>query len=554
MRSQITTLILVVGAFAAPILYSRLTQQSSTQEGCVGCAPPEQGGVSAERAESASGGPGLQSASSGDDEPVADTPAPELGLDPSDIEADLQTRAMNRFMDVTQGQNLIEKLQGLLDEGLSPNSGFPQRGSGGWTPLSVMSAIGRFDAALLLLRNGAHLPVLEIPRNPQVLPRHYLRHQLIDDVLSRTNKQRSPHLAPYIRELARMTAESEGWSPAQGATPLALAVAILARDDASVAKLLEAGVRPDAELPRPNTIDTPIQLALDQGHFGYVELCLAAVGGAQNLRLPGSTWMQFAPLSLAAARGWDGPLRSLIEEQVKLSANRRDRVPLELALVLAAREGQTTTCALLLEAGANPNSFSHEHGSPLVSVARAANAELLEIFARHGAVWDHYPDYPTAATLLERAMLSENASSFFLNSLLIKIGKGVDVALINPGSTLGRTMGGGVATPLCMAAQQLDPRALESLLKAGANPNGLNVEGAMSPLACACAEGNKTNFRLLIAAGASPEALRSTTLRGGKTVLQLARERRWTGLSNMILDALAALPERSEASSHVPDK
>jgi len=79
--------------------------------------------------------------------------------------------------------------------------------------------------------------------------------------------------------------------------------------------------------------------------------------------------------------------------------------------------------------------------------------------------------------------------------------------------------------PLFLAAWNGDTNILALLLGAHANPNILNGEGDLTPLAMAAIHGHVDAVRLLRTAGARLE------LPGGRSVAELARQR---GLTNVV--------------------
>jgi len=78
--------------------------------------------------------------------------------------------------------------------------------------------------------------------------------------------------------------------------------------------------------------------------------------------------------------------------------------------------------------------------------------------------------------------------------------------------------------PLFHAAWSGDTNVLALLLSAHANPDILNGEGDLTPLAAAAIHDHSDAVRLLRAAGARPE------LPGGRSVIELARQRGFTNI------------------------
>jgi uncharacterized protein len=122
----------------------------------------------------------------------------------------------------------------------------------------------------------------------------------------------------------------------------------------------------------------------------------AAVGDVRRLRAvldEDPSWVSawsadgFTPLHYTAFFGHPGATKLLLERGADLEVPARNQQfalharPLHSAA--AARE--LAVCALLLEAGADPNAHQHGGYTPLLEAAQQGNTALAELLLRHGA-------------------------------------------------------------------------------------------------------------------------------------------------------------------------
>lgn len=129
-----------------------------------------------------------------------------------------------------------------------------------------------------------------------------------------------------------------------------------------------------------------------------------------------------------------------------------------------------------------------------------------------------------AGALLLAFLLPARAQVLGANDQLIhdaaRLGTDVEVlAILKADATArdARTLGG--ATPLHLAATNVDPAALKALIAAGANVNARDNEG-LTPLHMAAYTQRTTQAQLLLEAGADPLA----KTHAGRDVLSLARK------------------------------
>lgn len=85
------------------------------------------------------------------------------------------------------------------------------------------------------------------------------------------------------------------------------------------------------------------------------------------------------PLVLAAAKGWDDSVKSMLEAKAKVDP---DKQSVDSALIVAARNGHTKVVTLLLKAKAKPN-HQGMPGHTALDLARKKGPDMLKLFDKH---------------------------------------------------------------------------------------------------------------------------------------------------------------------------
>jgi ankyrin repeat protein len=95
----------------------------------------------------------------------------------------------------------------------------------------------------------------------------------------------------------------------------------------------------------------------------------------------------FTPLHFAAFFGHPQAAQVLIDHGADLEApsTNREFAPQARPLHSAAASRSRAVCALLLEAGADPNARQHGGFTPLLEAAQHGDTELAELLLQHGA-------------------------------------------------------------------------------------------------------------------------------------------------------------------------
>jgi ankyrin repeat protein len=172
--------------------------------------------------------------------------------------------------------------------------------------------------------------------------------------------------AGCLAEVKRLLAAGadRGWRDAENLD--ALGWAILRRDPAMAATLLEAGLSPD----RTSKQDLPLlALAIEMGSTDIVKLMLAHKADVNVQWGPTLIPTPSTPLDLAARRGDIETARILIAAGAKIEAeDGREEGP----LTWAARGGNTDLIRLLLKLGADPNRRPTEAGTTKGTPLRGA--------------------------------------------------------------------------------------------------------------------------------------------------------------------------------------
>ncbi|KAL4378632.1 hypothetical protein GQ457_02G034250 [Hibiscus cannabinus] len=213
-------------------------------------------------------------------------------------------------------------------------------------------------------------------------------------------------------------------------------------------------------------------------------------------------------IHFAAREGKTEVCKFLLEE-LKLDVDTRDEDG-ETPLLHAARQGHTLTAKYLLEHGANPTIPSDLGATALHHSAGIGNIELLKHILAMGVevdsqsdagtplVWAAGHDQHDAVKVLLEHNANPNAETEDnVTPLLSAVAAGslscLDL-LIQAGAKVNITAGG--ATPLHIAADHGNPELINSLLKAGADPNVIDEDG-QKPIQVAAARGQRKAVEIL---------------------------------------------------------
>lgn len=292
-----------------------------------------------------------------------------------------------------------------------------------------------------------------------------------------------------------------------GATPLWLACTN--RSQNMVESLLEAGADPNAALWSG---ETPLMNCARTGANGAVAALLDA--GAY-VDAGESTQGQTA-LMWAAAGGRAAITRLLIEHGADINTRTiatADKLPHSCSVcdwvespggftpvLFAARSGEIATMRNLMEAGADPNQGTREHGNTLVIASAGGHVEMALFLLQMGA--DPNSSDETGLTPLHHAVgggmallngviydgvyRKQPENSLKLARALLEAGADVNARvkvthLLGPDGTPFDMEG---ATPLLLAATAADIEMMELLHDYGADP-GINTKEGVTPLIAA---------------------------------------------------------------------
>ncbi|OMO96291.1 Tetratricopeptide TPR-1 [Corchorus olitorius] len=213
-------------------------------------------------------------------------------------------------------------------------------------------------------------------------------------------------------------------------------------------------------------------------------------------------------IHFAAREGKTDVCKYLVEE-LKLDVDTRDEDG-ETPLLHAARQGHTLTAKYLLEHGANPAIPSDLGATALHHAAGLGNIELLKYLLDKGAEVDSQSDAGTplvwaaghgqhdaVKVLLEHQANPNAETEDNITPLLSAVAAGslacLDL-LVQAGAKVNITAGG--ATPLHIAADIGNPELINSLLKAGADPNAIDEDG-QKPIQVAAGRGQRAAVEML---------------------------------------------------------
>jgi ankyrin repeat protein len=438
---------------------------------------------------------------------------------------DLPKESIAETEEVTRIQNLIRNSPDLINA--------PQKD--GATLLEAAAGNGNLAVAKLLLENGAAVNGLA---RPGLTPLHYAAangHKAVADLL--------------LSKGASVDATN-----ANGVTPLQLA----ARKgfEAMVRGLLKAGAAVNAAPNQEAILDllggsfrleagqTPIHLASRAGYIAVVDLLIANGANVNAEDGRGRT-----PLSYAVERQDENGIRTLLAAKSDPNAGSA-ALPLQVAANFAG-EAMVET---LLKSGAKPD-LSRPVTWPVtwnrrgnqIAVSDSQNPSvtplLLAVVARkpasvttlikykadpNGTTPNGTPlltlalsDTPTLKALLEGGanpnLRRGTDNSVLAEAVINRDPVAVELLLAHGSKTDTKTDQEGW-TPLHMAVMVKEPRIVELLLEAGADPNA-KARNGRTPLHMAVEQGKEDLVALLLDKKADPNALDSD----GRTPLDLTK-------------------------------
>ncbi|KAL4200028.1 hypothetical protein AMTRI_Chr03g54340 [Amborella trichopoda] len=245
----------------------------------------------------------------------------------------------------------------------------------------------------------------------------------------------------------------------------------------------------------------------------------------------------------------------------------------ETPLVHAARQGHLTTAKYLLEHGADPTTTSHELGATSLHHAAGTGCnELLSILLSKGVDVDTPSDagtpliwaagnckQGTVKTLLEYHANPNAETEDNITPLLSAVAAGSLESLellVQAGANPNASAGG--ATSLHIAADGVDVRITNCLLKAGADPNAIDEDG-LKPIQVAAGRGNREAVEALFPLTSSIPGISKWSIEGiiAHTESQAANEPReleTSERSEMSMEANSQKQEMIEVSPEAKKK
>ncbi|XP_022744478.1 ankyrin-1-like isoform X2 [Durio zibethinus] len=249
-------------------------------------------------------------------------------------------------------------------------------------------------------------------------------------------------------------------------------------------------------------------------------------------------------IHFAAREGKTEVCKYLLEE-LKLDVDTQDEDG-ETPLLHAARQGHTLTSKYLLDHGANPAIPSELGATALHHSAGIGNIELLKYILATGVevdlqsdagtplVWAAGHAQPDAVKVLLEHHANPNAETEDnITPLLSAVAAGslacLDL-LIQAGSKVNITAGG--ATPLHVAADNGSPDLINSLLKAGADPNAIDEDG-QKPIQVAAARGQRGAVEILFPLISRIDAIPEWTIDGILEYMQSEANKQLEEMKNL---------------------
>jgi ankyrin repeat protein len=435
----------------------------------------------------------------------------------------------------------------LLENGANPNL----TDAAEWPPLA-WAVVGDYpEIARLLISRGASVDrsvptggtIADMARqigSPQLLSALSIRTATPDVALARLMQAIMSDNTDGIA-----AAVTEGASPRatdRTGIPMIFAAAAMGRTG-SLLKLLELGAEPSQAAPGGLTA---LLVAVRQGHTRVVDVLLE-----RNADPLARTDQGISVLDAARANGSPELIR-VIEGAIArrdrnqgvllltAAANRGDvdfvrmllgagvppngigSEPPSLPLNAAAFSGHTDVVRVLLEGGATPNSRDARGVSAVLAAALGGQKDLVRQLVIRGAdatIADRNGNSPASVAIIQgwgsefRALVPAATVTSEQVRLAVRQGDS-DFLRLHYGSNPGtgrnirlndaRTeLHNGLST-LSFAVSQGNISIVETLLRLGANPDGLPFGEALGPLHIAAMDGKEAIVRLLLQTGADP--------------------------------------------------